>query len=64
MKTKHSPVEWAGWDRALKACLKAWLEDQVGDCYTENELATLAEEHEGYYIIWLKAWRLVHGGSR
>jgi hypothetical protein len=49
---------------ALKACLKEWLEHQVGDCYTEEELATLAEEPEGYYVIWLKAWRLVNGGAR
>jgi len=48
---------------SLKACLREWLEDQCGD-YIEEELAALAEAHEGAYVIWLKAWRLVNGGSR
>lgn len=48
---------------ALKACLKEWLENDCGD-YIEEELATLAEVHEGQYVIWLKAWRLANGGNR
>tara|TARA_R110000868_G_scaffold10649_1_gene51742 strand:- start:788 stop:1045 length:258 start_codon:yes stop_codon:yes gene_type:complete len=49
---------------ALKACLREWLDEECEDSTTEEELATLAEVHEGFYVIWLKAWRLVHGGAR